>query len=71
MILILHFQLCLNATRKVGGFVESCWVSYPKKDTNLRKEILAAKRLMLQRDSWRQVIQKSPYLTYCEWERKV
>ena len=47
IILILHFRLFPNVTRKVGAFVGSCWATYPKKDTNLRKVIPAAERHML------------------------
>ena len=46
-ILICNFQLFLNVTRKVGAFLGSCWAAYPKKDTNLRKAIPTAERLML------------------------
>ena len=41
-----------------------CWTTYSKNDTNLRKPIPAAERLM------RQVIYQFLYLTYFEWERK-
>ena len=44
MILILLFQLFPNVTRKVGAFVGPL---AQKKDTNLRKAIPAAERLML------------------------
>ena len=46
MVLILHFQLFPNVTRKVGGFVGSCWVldKFQRKDTNLRREIPAAEQ---------------------------
>ena len=47
MILILHFQLFPNVTRKVGAFVGSSWTTYPKKGTNLRKAIPVAERIML------------------------
>ena len=47
IIVILHFELFPNVTRKVGALVGSCWATYPKKDTNLRKSIPAAERLML------------------------
>ena len=48
IILTLHFQLFPNVTRKVGAFVGSCWPTYLKqRDTNLRKAIPAAEKLVL------------------------
>ena len=58
------------STRKVGAFVGSCWATYPKKDTNLGKVIPAAELLVLKMQFLTQVIQKSSYPTYFEWERK-
>ena len=36
-ILICHFQLFLNVTRKVGAFLGSCWATYRKKGHKCKK----------------------------------